>query len=125
MSVAMTFYEQDRSTMLSLATPLLVLAFPLFDMATVLWIRLLEGRPLTQGDNSHFTQRLVALGMSERTAVLTTYLAAASTGLGATILKDLSWAGGVVLMVQAAGVFGIIVAIERTGTGRSPPPEAG
>ena len=116
MSVAMTFYSYDRPTLLSLAAPLLVLSLPAFDMATVLWIRLREKRPVTRGDNSHFSHRLVALGMSERTAVLTIYLATVAIGLGATLLRDLSWLGGAVLLAQAAGVFGIVVLIEQAGS---------
>jgi UDP-GlcNAc:undecaprenyl-phosphate GlcNAc-1-phosphate transferase len=114
LSVAMTFYEYT-GTLLPLAAPLLVLAIPIFDAATVLWIRIREGRPLTRGDRSHFSHRLVALGMSERTAVLTIWLAAAAIGLGAVLLKDVAWQGGVVLLVQAAGIFAIVVLMERAG----------
>jgi len=116
MSVAMTFYQyDDRSTPLPLAAPVLVLAIPMFDMASVLWIRLRAGRPLTRADRNHFSHRLVALGMSERTAVFTIWLAAAAIGLGATLLGSLDWVGGAVLLVQAAGIFAIVVLMERAG----------
>jgi UDP-GlcNAc:undecaprenyl-phosphate GlcNAc-1-phosphate transferase len=115
LSVSMTFYEYGGRTPLPLAAPVLVLAIPIFDTASVLWIRLRERRPLIAGDRRHFSHRLVALGMSERTAVVTIYLAAASIGLGATLLKRLSWTGGFVLLAQAAGVFAIVVLMERAG----------
>jgi len=120
LSVAMTFYEY-RGTLLPLASPLLVLAIPLFDTATVLWLRLREGRPIARADRSHFSHRLVALGMSERTAVVTIWLASAAIGLGATLLKDLAWPGGAVLLAQAAGVFAIVILMERAGRRGSPP----
>ena len=115
LSVSMTFYEYGGRTPLPLAAPVLVLAIPIFDTASVLWIRLRERRPLISGDRRHFSHRLVALGMSERAAVVTIYLAAASIGLGATLLKRLSWTGGFVLLAQAGGVFAIVVLMEHAG----------
>jgi len=119
LSVSMTFYEYGGRTPLPLAAPVLVLAIPIFDTASVLWIRLRERRPLIGGDRRHFSHRLVALGMSERAAVVTIYLAAASIGLGATLLKRLSWTGGFVLLAQAAGVFAIVVLMEHAGKRRA------
>jgi len=115
LSVSMTFYNYG-STMLPLLAPVLVLAIPIFDTASVFWIRAREGRSIFSGDRKHFSHRLVDLGMSERTAVVTIWLAAAAIGLGATLLKDLSWPGGAVLLAQASGVFAIIVVMERAGT---------
>ena len=115
LSVSMTFYTYEGPTPLPLAAPVLVLAIPIFDTASVLWIRLREGRPLTRGDRKHFSHRLAALGMSERAAVVTIYLAAAAIGLGATLLRKLSWAEGMVLLAQAAGIFAIVVLMERAG----------
>ncbi len=115
LSVTMTFYNY-RTTMLPLLAPLLVLAIPIFDTASVFCIRLREGRPLFSGDRKHFSHRLVDLGMSERTAVVTIWLAAAAIGLGATLLKNLSWGGGGVLLAQAAGVLAIVVLMERAGS---------
>jgi len=114
LSVSMTFYNYG-STMLPLLAPVLVLAIPIFDTASVFWIRAREGRSIFSGDRKHFSHRLVDLGMSERTAVVTIWLAAAAIGLGATLLKDLSWTGGAVLLAQASGVFAIIVLMERAG----------
>jgi len=118
LSVSMTFYKYE-GTALPLAAPLLVLAIPLFDTASVLWIRIRRGTPLTRGDRNHFSHRLVALGMGERTAVVTIYMAATAIGLGAVLLKDLSWWGGGLLLVQAALVLGIVVLMETTGKGKS------
>jgi UDP-GlcNAc:undecaprenyl-phosphate GlcNAc-1-phosphate transferase len=114
LSVEMTFYRYE-GTLLPLAAPLLVLALPLFDTASVLWIRFRRGAALTTGDRNHFSHRLVALGMSERAAVVTIYLAATAIGIGAVLLKDLSWWGGALLLAQAALVFGIVVMMETSG----------
>ena len=50
--------------------PVLVLAVPIIDTATVVVIRLREGRPIYVGDRRHLSHRLVALGFSPRAAVL-------------------------------------------------------
>ena len=42
--------------------PVLVLAVPLVDTATVMFIRLRERRPIYIGDNRHLSHRLVSLG---------------------------------------------------------------
>ena len=58
--------------------PLCVMAVPLYDMGTVLWIRIREGRSPFVGDRSHFSHRLVDLGLSRTQAVLTIYLVTAN-----------------------------------------------
>ena len=60
--------------------PLCVLAVPLYDTATVVFIRLHEGRSPFVGDKSHFSHRLVELGLTKSKAVLTIYLATATCG---------------------------------------------
>ena len=40
----------DTDTVLRLAMPVLVMGLPLFDAASVVWIRLRQGRPLFQGE---------------------------------------------------------------------------
>ena len=47
--------------------PLLVMAVPLYDMTSVILIRLREGRSPFQGDRRHFSHRLVARGLTPRT----------------------------------------------------------
>jgi UDP-GlcNAc:undecaprenyl-phosphate GlcNAc-1-phosphate transferase len=82
--------------------PLCAMAVPLYDMTTVLWIRIREGRSPFVGDRSHFSHRLVDLGLSRTQAVLTIYLVTATCGLAALLLTHVS-------VVQAAAVLGIVV----------------
>ncbi|MGB7343671.1 MAG: MraY family glycosyltransferase [Pirellulaceae bacterium] len=81
--------------------PLCAMAVPMYDMATVLWIRVREGRSLFQGDHSHFSHRLVGLGLSRPRAVLTIYLVTGTCGLAAVLLTH-------VTLLQAAAVLGIV-----------------
>ena len=64
--------------------PILVLAVPILDTTLVTVVRLLEGRPVTQGGRDHTSHRLVYEGLSDKRAVV--MLAVVSTALGATAL---------------------------------------
>jgi UDP-GlcNAc:undecaprenyl-phosphate GlcNAc-1-phosphate transferase len=64
--------------------PILVLAVPILDTTLVTVVRLLEGRPVTQGGRDHTSHRLVYQGLSDKRAVV--MLAIVSAGLGATSL---------------------------------------
>ena len=59
--------------------PVIVLAVPLYDLIVVSVIRLSRGKSPFVGDTNHFSHRLVARGMSKRTAVLCLYLITAAT----------------------------------------------
>ncbi len=69
--------------------PLIVLAVPLYDLIVVSTLRLLRGKSPFVGDTNHFSHRLVARGMSRRTAVLCLYLITAATAIAAIILPHL------------------------------------
>jgi len=66
--------------------PVIVLAVPLYDLIVVSTIRMLRGQSPFKGDTNHFSHRLVARGMSKRTAVLCLYLVSAATAVAAIIL---------------------------------------
>jgi hypothetical protein len=53
--------------------------------------------------------------MSVREAVLTNYLVAAVTGLGATLLIYVDATGGAVILAQAFIVLSLVALLERTG----------
>ncbi|MBM3471491.1 MAG: hypothetical protein FJX73_11980 [Armatimonadetes bacterium] len=55
---------------LAVLTPGLILAVPIFDSLTVAWLRIAHGGSVFQGGTDHPSHRLVALGLSERRAVL-------------------------------------------------------
>ena len=72
------------STVATLLLPLLVLAVPILDTTLVTVVRLLEGRPVTQGGRDHTSHRLVYQGLSDKRAVV--LLCAVSAALGLTSL---------------------------------------
>jgi len=106
-SVLTTYYQSGHGAPpYALAIPLVILAVPLYDFTSVVVIRLLEGRNPMKGDQRHFSHRLVDRGLDRRQAVLTIYLATATTVLAATLLPGASLrvtvtVGVIVLMVLA------------------------
>lgn len=76
----MSEYGRTRSLTAVLLTPVLILMIPIFDTCVVTCARKLSGRRVSQGGRDHTSHRLVALGMTERRAVLMLYFFAAMSG---------------------------------------------
>src|SRR5256714_5767828 len=72
-----------------LAMPILGLFVPIFDTTFVTILRKLSGRAASQGGRDHTSHRLVALGLSEKRAVLMLYGLAALSGLLAVTVREL------------------------------------
>jgi UDP-GlcNAc:undecaprenyl-phosphate GlcNAc-1-phosphate transferase len=92
--------------------PICVLAVPLYDLATVVWIRICEGRSPFEADKKHFSHRLVELGLSKTQAVLTIYLLTATCGLGALLLHQVNQIGAVLIVLLVACVLVLIGILE-------------
>ena len=115
LTVTGTFYESTGSRHVMLA-PLCVMAVPLYDFCTVIFIRLSQGRSPFHGDKSHFSHRLVELGMRPAHAVLTIHLTTAMTGLGGLLLyKVPDWAGATLVVALIFCVLAIIAILETVG----------
>ncbi|MDQ3811697.1 MAG: hypothetical protein M3336_15560 [Chloroflexota bacterium] len=84
-----------------LLVPAAMMGLPIFDTTLVTIVRTVEGRPLSQGGRDHLSHRLVALGLSERQAVLVLY--ALAIGFGS--LGLLSRVIGVWVSLLAAGAL--------------------
>ncbi|MEE9611006.1 MAG: hypothetical protein V3W19_07120, partial [Desulfatiglandales bacterium] len=82
-----------------LVVPILILFIPILDTAFVSLMRKLSGRPISIGGRDHSSHRMVAIGFSERTAVLLLYAFAALSGLLALSLTRLSLGVSLVLVV--------------------------
>ncbi|HQL54632.1 MAG TPA: MraY family glycosyltransferase [Phycisphaerae bacterium] len=112
-SVLTTYFQSGHGAPpYALAMPLVILAIPLYDFSSVVIIRLLEGRNPMKGDQRHFSHRLVERGLSRRFAVLTIYLATATTGLTATLLPGADLRRTVTLGVIVLMVLAIVAILE-------------
>ena len=99
----------------AILAPLCVLAVPLYDTLTVVFIRLRAGRSPFHGDKSHFSHRLVELGMTKPQAVATIYLTTAACGLGALLLHQVGTAGAMILFLQVVCVLVLVGVLETSG----------
>jgi len=102
----------------AILAPLCVLAVPLYDTASVVWIRLRSGRSPFEGDKSHFSHRLVELGMSKPQAVATIYLATATCGLGALLLHQVNLVGAAVVLLMVFCTLALVAVLETAGRRR-------
>jgi UDP-GlcNAc:undecaprenyl-phosphate GlcNAc-1-phosphate transferase len=100
-------YTVASSTVATLVLPMLVLAVPILDTTLVTVVRLLEGRPVSQGGRDHSSHRLVSLGVSETGAVV--LLALVSTALGATSLAYEAFGNGRVATIGVLVSFALLV----------------
>lgn len=100
-------YTVASSTVATLVLPVLVLAVPILDTTLVTIVRLLDGRPVSQGGRDHSSHRLVSLGVSETGAVV--LLALVSAALGATSLAYEAFGNGRVATLGVLVTFALLI----------------
>ncbi len=118
LTVRFTFYD-SHYPLYTYLVPLAVLAVPLYDTGGVLLIRLIQRRPLFQGDTSHLAHRLVALGLTRRQAVLTIYALTLFTGLSAALLYHVRKTEALLVLGQILLTFALIAVLEIAGRRRA------
>ena len=109
-----TFTEYHGARPHAVFAPLCVMAVPLYDMTSVIWIRLRAGRSPFEADKNHFSHRLVALGLSKGQAVLTIYLTTATCAMGALLLQRVDLVGAAIIMAMIASILSLIAILEST-----------
>jgi UDP-GlcNAc:undecaprenyl-phosphate GlcNAc-1-phosphate transferase len=116
LTVRTTFLPKDTpwaSGWYSVFAPVIVLAVPLYDLIVVSIIRLMRGKSPFVGDTNHFSHRLVARGMSRRTAVICLYLLTASTSVAAILLPHVSASFAPLIFVQTLLILGVVGLLEQ------------
>jgi UDP-GlcNAc:undecaprenyl-phosphate GlcNAc-1-phosphate transferase len=119
LTVVGTFTRDERGGSYSpygVLAPLLVMAVPLYDMISVILIRLSEGRSPFLGDRRHFSHRLVARGLTPAQAVWTIDLVTLAGGLGALLLHKLDAIGASVVLAQTCCLLGIVAILELSAS---------
>ena len=96
-------WVQASNLFVILIVPVLVLAVPIFDTVLVTLLRKFNRRKVSQGGKDHSSHRLVALGLSERNAVLVLY--------GICTLFGLMGYLGVVFDIFIITVIGILLVV--------------
>lgn len=98
---------RSRGIFSILAVPVLILFVPIFDTTFVTILRKMWGRKASQGGRDHTSHRLVALGLSERAAVLMLYAFAIAAGTLSLLVSALETTQSIALI----GVFVIVLTI--------------
>jgi len=111
-----TYYRQDQGGgFFAVFMPLVVLAVPLYDFASVTLLRLAQGKSPFVGDTQHFSHRLRRRGLSDRRTVLTLYLATLCTAIAGVFLFQVDLLGAVLIFAQTLMILAIIAVFETTG----------
>jgi UDP-GlcNAc:undecaprenyl-phosphate GlcNAc-1-phosphate transferase len=98
---------RSRGIFSILAVPVLILFVPIFDTTFVTILRKLWGRKASQGGRDHTSHRLVALGLSERAAVLMLYVFAIMAGALSLLVSRI----GTMQSLALVALFTIVLAI--------------
>jgi len=102
-------------TVYGVLAPVVLMSVPLYDLVSVIFLRLKSGQNPAAGDRRHFSHRLLRRGMSPRAAVLTVYLCTAATAISASLLPHVStWAQAILIFAQTAIIILVIALLEST-----------
>ena len=110
-----TYYTVKSPTIMPAIMPVLILAIPIFDTLSVIYIRVRRRQSIFTGDKNHFSHRLCSLGMTQKQAVLFIYLVALAIGSGALLLNSVSVTGSLIILLQSLAIITIIIVLERAG----------
>jgi UDP-GlcNAc:undecaprenyl-phosphate GlcNAc-1-phosphate transferase len=114
-TLSVTFWPQaEGGSVLSLATPLLITAIPIFDTTVVVVKRLRRGKPIMQGDRNHISHRLGRLGLTPLATLFTVVALHTALAVGALVLRTGSQAVGALVLLQCAAVLLAVVLLETT-----------
>jgi len=107
------YYRQAESgSWYPVLLPLIAVAVPLYDFASVTLLRISQGKSPFVGDTQHFSHRLRRRGLTDRQTALTLYVATLCTGLGATFLYQVNLVGAILIVVQTCLILAIIGVFE-------------
>lgn len=102
----------------SLAMPIVILAYPIFDTMLVTVMRLKEGRSIFQGGKDHSSHRLALLGLKKKRAVLIIYGICVALGLTALVIQHMRPKAAIILICAIAlsmALLGLRLAFVNTG----------
>jgi UDP-GlcNAc:undecaprenyl-phosphate GlcNAc-1-phosphate transferase len=103
--------QHEGNVTAALLAAITVLAVPIFDTTLVIVARRRHGRPVMQGGRDHTSHRLVALGLSERSAALLLYACSAVLGVVALMAFRLQPQAVATLGAVGLAIFGGLAAL--------------
>jgi UDP-GlcNAc:undecaprenyl-phosphate GlcNAc-1-phosphate transferase len=113
MTVAGTYYRYGQGdSRFNILSPLLVMAVPLYEAASVFLIWLGERHDPFTWNRHHFSYRLLDSGLTPPQAVRAIVLVSVGAGLGALLLHRLDTVGTIVVVCQSACLIGVVALLE-------------
>jgi len=106
-------WNQHAQTGLSMAAPLVALAFPVFEVGLSICRRFLRNRPIFGSDKNHIHHRILSLGLSHRNATLVLYGVTALVAMVAVLQTILRPQFATMLLLLFVG--GAFAACRRLG----------
>ena len=107
---------------ISFAVPFLILGLPIFDTASAITRRLMEGRSPMSPDRGHVHHKLVDMGFNVKQAVAILYAISGTLGLTAVILTTSGEAKAMILILAVILVMAvggrILWSLQKSAHGR-------
>ncbi|MDF2569015.1 MAG: tagO [Sporomusa sp.] len=93
---------------IALVVPIVALGLPIMDTAFAIIRRYMSGRPIFKPDKGHLHHRLLAMGLSQKQAVLLMYVISGCLGVSAIALTEVSkmYAAVILLCIITVAVLG-------------------
>jgi UDP-GlcNAc:undecaprenyl-phosphate GlcNAc-1-phosphate transferase len=107
LSIAVQKNAGSSSSILMFLVPISLMAIPIMDTTLVTIKRLIAGRRIDQGGRDHSSHRLVALGLTEKKAVLGLYLISAIWGLLCILMYNTT-VNNLLLCLLLLSIFSVI-----------------
>ncbi len=101
------------ATTVALIVPVIALGVPIMDTALAIVRRKINGVPIFKPDKGHLHHRLLAMGMTQKQAVLLMYTISALLGGIAIVVAKVNIVWGIILVVMA--LAGGLLAAKRIG----------
>ncbi|MFI4916089.1 MAG: MraY family glycosyltransferase [Phycisphaerales bacterium JB060] len=101
--------------------PVLVLAVPLYDLTTVVGLRLSQGKSPLVGDLQHVSHRIAARGLGRKGAVLVLWAFSMIAGASGLLLLTVDATGAIIIGIQAVVLMAVLGVLEfwpRAGVDR-------
>ena len=107
MAVAAVLGLVKTAATIALVVPLIALGLPILDTLFAIIRRKMSGVPIFQPDKGHLHHRLLALGMSQKQAVLIMYFVSIVLGIVALFVANVNYQTGIatVLVVLAVSIY--------------------
>jgi UDP-GlcNAc:undecaprenyl-phosphate/decaprenyl-phosphate GlcNAc-1-phosphate transferase len=113
LTIAGTYYRYgEGDSPFNVLSPLLVMAVPLYEAASVFVLWLGERHDVFTWNRHHFSYRLLESGLTPPQAVRAILLVSLGAGLGAVMLHRIDALGAILVVGQTACLMGVVAILE-------------